>query len=1205
MSYMNKPLNLWRPPTLKSDLPKNGEALVDQPALMHSGFERRAAEFPDRIAVEWMANESGAIEKFTYAELNAKAEVVADELTLIEREIGWTPAFRSQRAIPIFAGSSPDLYIGIIGIMKAGFCFSPLPLDAPPQRLLDVLQDSQANVVLGVGDVPFPGVDLSENNETNRALKQMTWFNVQNITGWRADKVVDTTNIQRHPPAEQDLAYILYTSGSTGKPKGVLISHLSGTCGVNGHAEVFDLPTGPELRWLQFGMPTFDLCLLELFLTLGYGGTVCVAERQLMLGDIERTINTFKATSLFTVASLATLLRPSKLPTLHTIISGGEYLNKYAIENFAYDRPCPPGETPKRVINIYGPTETTMCLTAETAGLGSRGSIVGNIFSCASGVIIDSNSEELKEVPVGLTGEIAFGGPMVGYGYLNRPDETAKAFTKGLGLGELYRTGDKGRIVWGPDGTAKLEILGRLNMEQVKLNSRRVELGEIESTIARVEDIKEISTVVLDGSFLAAYVSLTGDSSDAAYGEKMIAECRSMAEQNLPDWMRPVEYTVLPVLPRTANGKVDRKSLQRTALEQFGASSLRKEPSPSGSVHELTVDLADADSVRNLVLETLKVVIGETVANSDQSQPLNAWGLDSLRAMKFLSSLRAHDVYGLAMKDVLGGKTLEDVVQAILAAHAAELAEAAAAPAAEDDVIEFEDEEEFLTFPVAAKLKHFAVNCKPTCAEALGVTDADIEQVLPATGIQTRMLAMIEEAEELKCTKAWVEHFPYEVPESINADRLEAALIASMNSRDAFRTLWVPVEHPLAPFAGVVLAKDSPHAALPIVKTTVPIYDPRPNSLWSRTINNAQKAAEEVFGLYNLGSVTTFVRSADNKHCVIIFSMFHLTYDGMSIENWRRDVASIYAGKPVPEYPHVGVRTPVVEHFGSDWLGTTLFWMKRLAGVPTFTVGQQLLPSGPQFISHNTGVGVASEQLECHFSIDDLFRLSGSQNLFTPMAVIQGAWAMALSHTLIKTAVDGAKDLDVQFGSVFHGRHTPDSLQAYALMLDALPTRIIFQGAKKSTHREICSQLFTQYTECLGFTEMPCPSVLFAKSSRRFDSTLILQAFPKETPVGDEAPDAIPGFNREENMLKPWRETNAGTPILMELWPGKERSEEKIRLRCSYSQSWVGYEFMTPEWIQGLTVAFNESIAQILNNPDGEFDPAKLAPKADAMDLTE
>lgn len=88
MSYMNKPLSLWRPPTLKSDLPKNGEALVDQPALMHSGFERRAAEFPDRIAVEWMADESGAIEKFTYAELNAKAEVVADELTLIEREIG-------------------------------------------------------------------------------------------------------------------------------------------------------------------------------------------------------------------------------------------------------------------------------------------------------------------------------------------------------------------------------------------------------------------------------------------------------------------------------------------------------------------------------------------------------------------------------------------------------------------------------------------------------------------------------------------------------------------------------------------------------------------------------------------------------------------------------------------------------------------------------------------------------------------------------------------------------------------------------------------------------------------------------------------------------------------------------------------------------------------------------------------------------------
>lgn len=1211
MSYMNSPLSLWRPPMLKSDRPKDDEAAIQQPALMHSGFERRAAEFPDRIAVEWMAEENGPIEKITYAELNARAEIVADELTLIEREIAWTPAFRNQRAVPIFAGSSPDLYVGIFGIMKAGFAFSPLPLDAPPQRLLDVLDDSKASVVLGVGDVPFPGVDLSEDNEVNRALKEKTWFNIRNITGWRASRPevnADPSTIQRHPPTEDDLAYILYTSGSTGKPKGVLISHLSGTCGVNGHAEVFDMPTGTQLRWLQFGMPTFDLCLLELTLTLGYGGTVCVAERQIMLGDIERTINTFKATSLFTVASLATLLRPSKLPTLTTIISGGEYLNKYAIENFAYDRPCPAGETPKRVINIYGPTETTMCLTAETAGLGSRGSIVGNIFSCASGVIIDSNSDELKEVPVGLTGEIAFGGPMVGYGYLNRPEETEKAFTNGLGMGELYRTGDKGRIVWGPDGTAKLEILGRLNMEQVKLNSRRVELGEIESTIARVEDIREISTVVLDGSFLAAYMSLTGDHTDAAYTENVIAQCRTMAEQHLPDWMRPGEYTVLPVIPRTPNGKVNRKALQQTALEQFGASSMRKEPTPTVSIHELTVDLADADSVRSLAMETLKSVIGEHVADNDVTLPLNSWGLDSLRAMKFLSTLRAHDVYGLAMKDVLGGKTLEDVVKSVVDTHAKEVAEAAATTSTdEEEVVQFQDEEEFFSFPLGAKLKHFTAHCRSTCVEALGVSNEDIEQVLPATGTQTRMLAVLEELDELKCTKAWIEHFPYQVPESIDADRLEKAVIAAMETRDAFRTVWVPVEHPLASFAGVVLSKNSSHATLPIVRTTVPVYDTRLNSLWMRTIDNAQKAASEFFGLYNLGSVTTFVRSADNKHCTIIFSMSHLTYDGMSIENWRRDVAQIYAGKPAPEYPNGGVRTPVEEHFSSDWLSTKLFWMKRMAGQPRFYTGQEVLPCGDaEFISHNTGVGVASEQLVCAFSLDELFTLCNTQGLFTPMSVIQGAWAMALCHTLVKTNNDMAKDLDVQFGSIFHGRHTPDSLQVYALMLDVLPTRIVFDGAKRLTHREICSRLFAQYTECLGFSEIPCPSTLLAKSTRCFDSTLILQAFPKESPTGSEDPDAMPGFNREENLLKPWRELNTGTPLLMELWPGKELSSERLRLRCSYSQSWIGYEFMTPQWIQGLTVAFNESLIQILTNPDGEFSPAKLLVQpADAMDLTE
>lgn len=1223
---MNTPPKLWRPPVLKSDLPKNeGEAQIDYPALLHGAFERRVAEFPDYIAVEAVIDDQFNTKTWTYTELNAKAEELADELSVLEREVvPWAHAYKNQRAVPMFIPGSPEFYIGVNGILKAGLAFCSLPLDAPPQRLLDIVEDAQASIVLGIGSSPFPGVDLSEDNDVNNALRKLVWVDMTDIYSWRAGKTLTSTEPgARHPPAEEDLAYILYTSGSTGKPKGVLISHLMVTCAISGHAAAFEpLPSYQDLRWLQFGMPTFDLSLLEIFLTLGYGGTLCSADRGLMLSDIEKTINFFKATSLFTVASLATLLRPKKLPTLTCIISGGEALTKYAIDNFSYDTPQEPGILPKKVINIYGPTETTMCATAETAGMGSRGSIAGEVFDCASVFLVDVNAEtELLDVPMGLTGEIVFGGPMVGYGYMNRPEETAKAYTTAAGLGPVYRTGDKGRFVWSPEGKLKLEILGRFNMEQVKLNTRRVELGEIESTIARVEAIREIATVVIDGSFLAAYLGLNGDESeDPVYHQQVINDCRAAADAGLPNWMRPVEYIVVPKVPRTSSGKIDRKTLQKIAFEQFGASTAHKEPSPSGSEFDAAAaaaadaaptDLTNIESILTMLQNTFRVVVGtDSAALSDSTLPLNACGLDSLRAMKFLQELRKQDVEGLALKDVLAGSNFNEVAQVVLENHAKALAEAAVAADEDDELPQIEDEEELLTLPLAAKLKHFSVLSRAQCIEKLGIPSEDIVDILPATGIQVRMLSNIEEARDFGVNKPWVEHFPYEVPDHIDADRLEKAIVEAMNGRDAFRTVWVEVDHPLAPFAQCVLSPDSPHAAHPVIKMTVPTYSQDPKSLWMRTYDHAQKTAEEYFDLHSMGSVTTFIRSLDNKHCVVIFSMFHLIYDGMSLAGLGRDISEAYQGLPITGFGKPGVRVPVEEHYGSDWLGTTMFWMNRLAGVASFQFGDQKMETHDNsFISVNPGVGVGSESLVSNFSLGDLLTISKEKNLFGPMAIVQAAWAMTLAQTLPKPNAAGDA-YDVQFGSVFHGRQKPDSLDAFGLMLDALPMRITFPSDKQLTNREVCNLLFGQYTEALPFTEMPCPNVQFARTTRRFDTTVILQAFPKSQFA--EEVEGLPAFNRAHDVLVPWRETNAGNPLLLELWPGKDSTNDKLSLRLTYSQVWPGYEFMTQEWIQGMLVTLHEALIALTETPDELFSPVygrktitATTATADVMDCTE
>ncbi|KAJ2975472.1 hypothetical protein NQ176_g5503 [Zarea fungicola] len=1177
MSNLNYPPKLWTPPVLKTDL----HIEQNYPALMHGAFERRVVEFPDRIAVEAVADESFEVRTWTYLQLNADAEGLAEELLLLERTLNWTPAYKNQRAIPLFLPAGPEFYITVTAMLKTSLAICSLPMDAPPQRLLDIVEDTKSSVVIGIGSVPFPGVNLDDGSEAAEALKKLTWVDVNDVTSWRAGFAVDL-------------------------PKGVLISHSMATCGVHGHAEAFEpLPAGPELRWLQFAMPTFDLSLMELFVTLGYGGTVCSAERSLMLSDIEKAINFFKATSLFTVASMATLLRPKALPTLTTIISGGEALTKYAIDNFAFDAPREPNTEPKRVINIYGPTEATMCATSENAALGTRGSIAGSLFSCASVVLVDANSEDdLIQVPMGLTGEIVFGGPMVGYGYMNRPEETAKAFTSGLGLGPVYRTGDKGRIVFSPTGEPKLEILGRLNMEQVKLNSRRVELGEIESTIARVEAVREVATVVLNGSFLAAYVAVR-DSFSNVTEEALVAQCRETAEDGLPAWMRPVEYIVVPAVPRTSSGKVDRKTLQKLAYQHFGTSTTQKQAITDNLAYEGTVDLKDKESVAAMLKYILIAILGDGASDvQTSSRALTSYGLDSLRAMKFLQELRRQGAEGLAMKDVLVGNTFDDVVKSIMEVHVALLKEAEeAAIAKEAEFIEIEDEEEILFLPLGAKLKHFEQSCRAKCVEALNIPTEDILEILPATGIQTRMLSSVEESRDiLKVSKPWVEHYPYLVPDHIDSDRLEAAVVKALENRDAFRTVWVQVEHPLAPYAQCVLDPKSPHAALPIVRITCSTYDERPDSLWQRTVDNAQRSAEQVFGLHSLGSVTTIVRSADRKHCVVVFSLFHAIYDGMSLQAFARDIGEAYHGLPISSAGKPGVRVPVEEHLKSDWLGTSMFWAQRMAGVSSFKAGSRALNAdGAKFVTFNTNVGIASEALECSFSKDDLFAIAKAEDLKTPMAVIQAAWSMTLAQTLV--GADPAEKYEVQFGSVFHGRHTANSLDAFALMLDGLPTRVVFEQGKPLTHREICARMFEQYTGTLGFTEMPCPSIQFARTTRRFDSSVILQTFP--APDSNIDMDGLPAFSRVHDSLTPWKETSADTPILIEMWPGLNRNEDKLSIRCSYSQLWPGYEFMTPEWVQGVLVTFNKALVQILTNPSGTFDPVRTATgQTEAMDLS-
>lgn len=1177
-------------------MPKDANGMhPEYEALLYGAFERRVAQFPDHIAVEGLVDEESlTIQKWTYAELNAKADALAEEILMLEAALPeWQPAYKAQRSTAVFLPGSPEFYVSILGTLKAGLAYCPLPTDAPAQRLFDIIDDIKGSVVLGVGSTPFPGVDLSDDSsEVVQALRKLTWVDVNNIQAWRAE-LPPMEPAARHPPVEDDVAYILYTSGSTGKPKGVLISHFMACASIHTNASKLQpLPNFEALRWLQFGLPTFDMCTGEIFLVLSHGGTLCSADRQLMLSDMERMVNLFKATGMFVVPSLATLLRPKKLPTLTHLICAGEFVIKYAIDNFSHDAQQAPGILQKRMINVYGPSECAIGNTLEVPTTGSRGSISGVAHDCNSIFLVDVNiTDRLVETPMGLTGELVVAGPMVGYGYLNRPVETAKAFGEHPTLGRTYRTGDKARVVYAEDGEARVEILGRFNMEQVKLNTRRVELGDIESVVAQVDAVREVVTVVLNGNFLAAYIVLAGDGTNTNE-DAVIAECKAAADAGLPNWMRPAAYVVLPKIPRSFGGKADRRTLQAKALETFGASVPKSEDLvPAGVASELVVDFTSLDSILNMLQVTLRSALGERIVTIDPVLALNACGLDSLGGMKYLQALRKLDVEDLTLRDLLTGKSLTDIANIILESHKAGAANDATIDADNDEIPELEDEEELLTLPLPVKLKHFAVTTREQVCKTLDITPDDIQDILPSTGLQTRMMSNVVECREFGVNKPWVEHFPYNVPAHVDRDRLEVAIRESFNARDAWRTTLIEVDHPLAAYAQVIYREDSPHGQHPVIKTVVPVYSEKPNSLWQLTINNSQKAAEEVFGPGSLASVITWITSADNAHCTVIFSVFHPFYDGVGLEHVRRNIAETYHGLPRSGTGGPGMLTPVKQHYGSDWLETTLFWMRRLAGAPAFSIGKRANDaSSRQYTTINPGVGVASEAIDCSYSLQDLQELPKERGLFSPIAVIHAAWAMALSKTLEgPNAPNGSTD--IQFGGVFHGRQSPEAMDSVAMMLNALPSRVQFAADKRITHRQLCEEMFNEYAESLAFTEMPCPNIQFSRSTRRFDTGIILQAFPKQECHVDLS--GLPAFSRFHDHTIPWRETNTGTPILMEMWPNPAGDDKKIIYRLSYSQLWPGYEFLTPEYIRGLIALLDDALVAILERPDEIFVPGE------------
>ncbi len=530
------------------DLPMLGEAeretllrawnaAVDEPGqgCIHDLVASAAERFANRPAAA--TADAGETESWTYAELDRRANRIAHFLA--ERGIG------PETTVGVAVRRSPELAAAMLGALKAGAAYLPLDPEYPGERLAYLMADSGMAALIA-------------HSETLDALPA---YELQFLPQLILDE--DLAPDDRHADASprcgatpQNLAYVIYTSGSTGRPKGVQAAHDGLRRLASSQARAFEVDA--ESRVLQVASMGFDASISEMFMALVSGAALFFPEpKTAMVGrDLEKSLTAHEITHVTLVPSALATLEPRALASVRSLIVAGEACSAELAARFA------PG---RRFFNAYGPTETTVCASIGRLDRPDRAAPpIGKPLPGAPVYVLD---DRLQPTPIGVPGELCVAGGALTRGYLNRPDLTAAAFIPDpfdeTGGGRLYRTGD--RVRWLARG--ELSYLGRRD-DQVKIRGFRVELGEIESQLARASGVRQALAMLRRDDGEPALIAYALLESEPVEGDS--ERLRRFLGERLPEHMVPAHVVAVAEFPLTPHGKIDRKALPRPAAGGAG-----------------------------------------------------------------------------------------------------------------------------------------------------------------------------------------------------------------------------------------------------------------------------------------------------------------------------------------------------------------------------------------------------------------------------------------------------------------------------------------------------------------------------------------------------------------------------------------------------------------------------------------------------------
>ena len=493
----------------------------DRSKTISDMFEEMVQTIPDHVAVVFKDK------KYTYKELDE----ISDRLGkfIASQGIG------REDVVSILIPRCEYMAIAPMGVIKAGASYQPLDATYPKDRLMYMLEDSAAKLLIADREL----LHLVDGYQGPVLFTDEIWQ-------------LEDKEVELKKPRLHDLFILLYTSGSTGVPKGCMIEYGNITAFCRWFKRYYDID--PDSRVAAYASFGFDACMMDIYGAITNGAQVHIIPEEIRLDFIglKRYFEENGITHSFMTTQVGRQFAlEMDCKSLKYLSTGGEKLV-----------PCEPPKNYK-FINAYGPTEATIFTTVFEIDKYYQDIPIGKALDNVRLYIADKSGHML---PAGACGELMIAGWQVSRGYLNKPEKTAEVYTKNLyddipGYEVMYHSGDVARYL--PDGN--IQIIGRKD-SQVKIRGFRIELSEVEEVIRRYKGIKDATVAAFDdpngGKYIAAYVV-----SDSAVD---INALNDFIKETKPAYMVPAVTMQIDKIPLNQNQKVNKKALpmpERKAAE--------------------------------------------------------------------------------------------------------------------------------------------------------------------------------------------------------------------------------------------------------------------------------------------------------------------------------------------------------------------------------------------------------------------------------------------------------------------------------------------------------------------------------------------------------------------------------------------------------------------------------------------------------------